>query len=66
MHKNLEKNKNTVSLKITTQDNHYFTGIYFEWYCKISARSNKSILIKSFYHKIYLHVKGILNQNKQI
>ena len=37
-----------MSLKITTQDNHYFTGIYFEWYCKISARSNKSILIKVF------------------
>ena len=41
------------------------TKIYFESYCKIPARSNKSIL-KSFYHKIHLHVKGILNQNKQI
>ena len=42
-----------------------FTSIYFESYCKIPARSNKSVL-QSFYHKIHLHVKGILNQNKQI
>ena len=42
-----------------------FTGVYFESYCKIPARSNKSILW-FFYHKIHLYVKGILNQNKQI
>ena len=41
-----------------------FTSIYFESYCKIPAQSTKSKL--SFYHKIYLHVKGILNQNKHI
>ena len=33
-----------MSLKITTQDNYYFTGIYFELYCKIPPRFNKSIL----------------------
>ena len=42
-----------------------FTSNYFESYPKVLARSNKSVL-KSFYHKIYLHVKGILSQNKQI
>ena len=41
------------------------TSIYFESYCKIAARSNKSIT-KSFSHKSHLHVKGILNQNKHI
>ena len=41
------------------------TSIYSGSYCKIPSRSNKSILL-SFCHKIYLHVKGILNQNKQI
>ena len=41
-----------------------FTSIYFESYCKTLAWYNKKIL-KSFYHKIHLHVKGILNQNKQ-
>ena len=41
------------------------TSIYFEPYCRIPARSNKLIL-ESFYHKIHLHAKGILNQNKQI
>ena len=42
-----------------------FTSNYFEPHCKIHAWSNKSVL-KSFYHKIDLHVKGILSQNKQI
>ena len=35
-----------------------FTRIYFESYCKMPTRSNKSILY-SFYHKIHLH--GILH-----
>ena len=42
-----------------------FTSIYFESYRKIPARSNKSIL-QSFYHKIHVHVKDILTQNKKI
>ena len=42
-----------------------FTSIYFESYCKIPARSN-TLILWSFYYDIYLHVKGILNQNKQI
>ena len=41
-----------------------FISIYFESYCKTLAWYNKKIM-KSFYHKIHLHVKGILNQNKQ-
>ena len=38
---------------------------YFESYCQFPTLSNKSIL-QSSYHKINLHVKDILNQNKQI
>ena len=41
-----------------------FTSIYYESYCKIPARSNKSIPW-SYYHKTHLYVKGILNQNKR-
>ena len=36
-----------------------FTSIYFEPYCKIPARFNKSIPV--FLHKIHIHVTGILN-----
>ena len=60
------KKQRTVCLKkLLVKTIIVFTSIYFESYCKIPARSNKSIL-QSFSHKIYLHVKGVLNQNEQI
>ena len=39
-----------------------FISIYFELYCKIPARSNKSML-HSFPHRIYIHVKGMTRTN---
>ena len=54
-----------VSKKLLFKEILVFTSIYFKSYCKIPARSNKSML-QSFYHKIHLCVKGILKQNKQM